>query len=68
MTTVFDSVDWKLLRDQKEILSNLSEDVLLSSEQCDAILGILNLLDEFQDTAVAEEYATEEEVFGDDAE
>ena len=67
MSYIFKHIDWELLREQKEILSNLSE-VSNYQKEIDAIEGILNLLDEFQDVAVEEGYATEEEVFGDDAE
>lgn len=66
MTTVFNQVGWKLLREQKQILLELIDDEIMKEYEREALIGILNLLDEFQDTAVDEGYATEQEVFGDD--
>jgi hypothetical protein len=66
MTTIFDNIGWELLREQKETLYRMRGTAMPYGK--DAIDGILNLLDEFQDVAVAEGYATEEEVFGKDEE
>jgi hypothetical protein len=68
MSYIFKHIDWELLREQKELLDNLRDTTPMSVKQIDAIDGILNLLDEFQDIAVSEGYATEEEVFGEDVE
>lgn len=68
MSYIFKHIDWKLLRDQKETLVSMTIGDSISKNQEDAIIGILNLLDEFQDVAVEEGYATEEEVFGEDEE
>jgi hypothetical protein len=62
VTEVFNNIDWKLLREQKSTLVLMSEDEW-SKEKQDALIGIINLLDSFQDTAVSEGYAKVEEVF-----
>jgi hypothetical protein len=64
MTTVFNNVGWKLLREQKQILFELINDSKTRFEEREALCGIVNLLDDFQDTAVDEGYVTEKEVFG----
>jgi hypothetical protein len=62
MTTIFNNIDWKLLREQKSTLIQMSEDEHPGIKQ-EALIGIINLLDSFQDTAVSEGYAKVEEVF-----
>jgi hypothetical protein len=62
MTGVFNNIDWKLLREQKSTLVMMSEDEHPGIKQ-DALIGIINLIDSFQDTAVSEGYAKTEEVF-----
>jgi hypothetical protein len=65
---LFENVDWKLLRDQKQVLVELVDNIKMRFVEKETLCGILNLLDEFQDVAVSEGWATEEEVFGEDAE
>ena len=52
---LFQSIDWKYLREQKEWLCN---------QNTREAEGLLSLLDEVQDLAVSNEFATNEEVFG----
>jgi hypothetical protein len=66
MTKIFDNIGWELLRKQKQVLIRLTYDGKNTFEERETIIGIVNLLDEFQDTAVEEGYATVMEVFGDD--
>lgn len=55
-------IDWKLLRAQKaELLAQVMQGKQMSMGAAD---GLLHLLDAIQDEAVAEEEATELEVFG----
>ena len=64
MTEVFNNIDWKMLREQKQTLVILSEIETISQTERDALVGVINLLDSFQDIAVMEEYETDKEVFG----
>lgn len=54
MQDFFKTMDWELLRTQKEWLCNQR------TQEAD---GLLILLDHLQDIAVLEEFATESEVF-----
>lgn len=55
MSITIENIDWEMLRQQKEFLLN---------HGCDDAMGLANLLDIIQDSAVAQGY-TLEEVFGD---
>jgi hypothetical protein len=58
-------INWKLLRRQKTSLVSLATlGKTVTGEDCEAIDGILNLIDAIQDRAVDGEQATEREVFG----
>jgi len=48
--------DWKLLREQKELLVRLACQYALLD-------GVIHLIDDIQDRAVANNHATEAEVF-----
>lgn len=58
---VLRSLDWKLLREQKDYCFNESANNKDAEEIYD---GIVNLIDHLQDAAVLDGIATEEEVFG----
>lgn len=50
MQVQLSNVDWKLLREQKAVLVDLwvSND---DEEECEALLGVINLIDNIQDEA-----------------
>ena len=50
--------DWKLLREQKELL------LRISCDDYQLLDGLINMIDDIQDRAVANGDATEVEVFG----
>lgn len=54
-------VDWSLLRGQKDWL--MQQDHYYKSDR-DNAMGLVHLIDAFQDAAVRDGWATEEEVFG----
>jgi len=56
------NTNWPLLREQKEILFNISLNV--SEPEEEALDGIVHFLDAIQDAAVEDGFATEAEVFG----
>jgi len=53
------SIDWKLLRDQKEWLIERTP-----ADEYDNIVGLLYFIDYIQDEAVVQGIASTEEVFG----
>ena len=56
----FEGIDWKLLRKQKA-------DLLSRIDDSDPLMGIVHLIDNFQDYAVDElAFYSEEEVFGEE--
>jgi hypothetical protein len=57
--SILSSIDWELLRTQKEWLLNNGSD---------EAMGIAHLLDFIQDSVVMDGIATEQQVFGDDHE
>ena len=57
------SVDYNLLQQQKAILVDIATIPYLSQEKTDALDGIINLIDAFQDAIVESHIKTEEEVF-----
>ena len=57
------SVDYNLLQQQKTILVDIATIPYLSQEKTDALDGIINLIDAFQDAIVESHIKTEEEVF-----
>lgn len=62
MLTFTETIDWALLRQQKEVLLSIPE-VIINSQQYDALQGIISLIDHLQDYAVWSEAVTEEVVF-----
>lgn len=62
MKTFTETIDWALLRQQKEALLTIPEQ-LINSTQYDALQGIIELIDHLQDYAVWSEAVTEEVVF-----
>ena len=62
MKTFTDTVDWALLRQQKEALVSIPE-VIINSQQYDALQGIISLIDHLQDYAVDVAGVPEEIVF-----
>lgn len=62
MLTFTETVDWALLRQQKEALLTIPEQ-LINSTQYDALQGIIELIDHIQDYAVWSEAVSEEVVF-----
>ena len=62
MKTFTETIDWALLRQQKEALLTIPEQ-LINSTQYDALQGVLSLIDHLQDYAVWSEAVTEEVVF-----
>lgn len=58
------SIDWKLLKKQKKYLSELASKKRMSYENRILIDGVLILLDTIQDSAIADDLATELEVLG----
>ena len=57
------SVDYNLLQQQKTILVDIATIPYLSQEKTDALDGIINLIDAFQDAIVESHIKTEDEVF-----
>lgn len=57
------SIDWTLLREQKEWLMNVLQP---NSSDQDMVDGILQLFDSIQDVAVSDGLASAVEVFGED--
>lgn len=57
------SVDYSLLQQQKAILVDIASIPYLSQEKTDALDGIINFLDSFQDAIVESHIKTEDEVF-----
>lgn len=62
MRTFTETIDWALLRQQKEALLTIPEQ-LINSTQYDALQGIIELIDHLQDYAVWSEAVPEEVVF-----
>lgn len=62
MLTFTETIDWALLRQQKEALLTIPEQ-LINATQYDALQGILSLIDHLQDYAVWSEAVSEEVVF-----
>lgn len=58
------TIDWELLRKQKDILTKVLYKRELKDEEQNGLNGIIHLLDALQDWAVDEEGAAEELVFG----
>lgn len=56
-------LDLTLLRKQKRALIGMYEGATVSYDQEEAAEGLLNLIDFIQDSILAQELATEEEVF-----
>lgn len=70
MAKVLSDIDFKLLKEQKLTLLEIIEErkdsqYLKDKKQVEHVEGVVNLIDEIQDFAVAELGVTEEEVFGD---
>jgi hypothetical protein len=69
---IFAKMDWKLLRNQKCLLSGMvmrsAGNELLTEEEWEALQGILALLDAIQDAAVADLNLDEALVFGESEE
>lgn len=63
MPKFIENIDWNLLREQKELLINVQDKIIIENEK-NAIEGILFLIDAMQDYAVDEMGLTEVEVFG----
>ena len=57
------NTDYPLLQRQKAILVDIATISSLSSEKLEALDGIINFLDAFQDAIVESHIKTEEEVF-----
>ena len=57
------SVDYSLLQQQKAILVDIASIPYLSQEKTDALDGIINFLDSFQDAIVESHIKNEDEVF-----
>lgn len=62
MKTFTETIDWALLRQQKEALLTIPEQ-LINTTQYDALQGIISLIDHLQDYAVWSEAVSEEVVF-----
>lgn len=62
MKTFTETVDWSLLRQQKEALLTIPEQ-LINATQYDALQGVLSLIDNLQDYAVGIAGVPEEVVF-----
>lgn len=62
MLTFTETIDWALLRQQKEALLTIPEQ-LINATQYDALQGIIGLIDHLQDYAVWSEAVSEEVVF-----
>jgi hypothetical protein len=48
---MLDNIDWKLLREQKEVLLEVLDETAIQRHE-DALCGILHLIDSIQDDAV----------------
>ena len=59
----FGATDWRLLREQKASLVALSQEHD-GGPRGEHLVGLVHLIDELQDTAVAGKYQSEEAVFG----
>lgn len=64
MNKIFENMDWNLLREQKQTLLEMEARHGLSKREKETISGMINLLDNLQDTAVDELGVSEETVFG----
>lgn len=64
MNKIFDNISWELLREQKQTLLEMEDRHGLSKREKETILGMVNLLDALQDTAVDELGFPEATVFG----
>jgi len=62
MKAFTETIDWTLLREQKQALLSIPE-ALINSTQYDALQGIICLIDNLQDHAVFSGVVTEEVVF-----
>lgn len=65
MTTLFEKINWELLRAQKNVLLLLCATDVLDPRVREHLEGLVNLVDHFQDLAV-EDGCTPEEVFGEE--
>jgi hypothetical protein len=63
---ILNGIGWELLRGQKLSLYKLSEDDRITGPEREVLIGVINLLDSIQDTAVDTGYKTTIEVFGED--
>lgn len=60
----FTTIDWPLLRDQKQTLLMLRDNAHVTPADAIHLDGIVNLIDDMQDHAVRSFVASETEVFG----
>ena len=61
---VLASVDWKLLREQKKTLVQLTDNPRIMGKQLDHLDGIIGLIDSLQDEVVVWAYYSSREIFG----
>ncbi len=64
LRTTMENVDFKLLRAQKEMLMDITEEMVLLTEKGKELAeGLISLLDSLQDATVADNIKSEKEVF-----
>ena len=61
---IYKTLNWPLLRDQKQTLLMLRDNVHVTPADAEHLDGIINLIDALQDEAVDSGSVSETEVFG----